>query len=126
MLALERFDASEEDLFAVFEQSLHCGFSNPNEYLDLFLVRTDGLRRRIMKMDEISKSSYVVQLRKTRAAEYLSSYLNYTDQFLHLHAYWARLEYQLGGDLEAARGVWESLIKICGGMLEAWQGSGNL
>lgn len=128
MLALERFDASEEDLSAVFEQSLHCGFSNPNEYLDLFLVRADGLRRRIMKMDEISKSSYLVQLRETfqRAAEYLSSHLNYTDQFLHLHAYWARLEYQHGGDLEAARGVWESLIKTCGGMLEAWQGYINM
>lgn len=128
MLALERFDASEEDLSAVFEQSLHCGFSNPNEYLDLFLVRADGLRRRIMKMDEINKSSYLVQLRETfqRAAEYLSSHLNYTDQFLHLHAYWARLEYQLGGDLEAARGVWESLIKTCGGMLEAWQGYINM
>lgn len=128
MLALERFDASEEELSAVFEQSLHCGFPNPNEYLDLFLVRADGLRRQIMKMDEISKSSYLAQLRETfqRAAEYLSSHLNYTDQFLHLHAYWARLEYQLGGDLEAARGVWESLIKTCGGMLEVWQGYINM
>ena len=28
--------------------------------------------------------------------------------------------------MEAARGVWESLIKICGGMLEAWQGYINM
>lgn len=128
MLALERFDASEEELSAVFEQSLQCGFSNPNEYLDLFLVRADALRRRIMKMDEISKSSYLDLLRETfqRAAEYLSSHLNYTDQFLHLHAYWAQLEYHLGQDLAAARRVWESLIKTSGGMLEVWQGYINM
>jgi hypothetical protein len=53
MLALECFDGSEEELSAVFEQSLQCRFSNPDEYLDLFLVRADALRRRIMKMDEI-------------------------------------------------------------------------
>lgn len=128
MLALERFGASEEELSAVFEQSLQCGFSNPNEYLDLFLVRADGLRRRIMEMEEISKSSYLALLRETfqRAAEYLSSHLNHTDQFLHLHAYWACLEYHLGKDLAAARGVWESLIKTSGGMLEVWQGYINM
>lgn len=30
---------------------------------------------------------------------------------LHLHAYWARLETKLGGDIVAARGVWENFLK---------------
>ncbi|KAH9287575.1 hypothetical protein KI387_031692, partial [Taxus chinensis] len=124
MLALERFDASEEELSRVFELSLQCGFSNPEENLDLFLTRADGLRRKIMKRDEISNTSWVALLRETfqRAAEYLSQNLNYTDQFLHLHAYWARLECQLAKDMAAARGVWESLIKKSGSILEVWQG----
>uniref|UniRef100_A0A0D6R1C0 RRM domain-containing protein n=1 Tax=Araucaria cunninghamii TaxID=56994 RepID=A0A0D6R1C0_ARACU len=124
MLALERFDAAEEELSAVFEQSLQCRFSNTEEYLDLFLTRADGLRRRIMKLGEISNASWLALLRETfqRAVEYLSAHLNYKDQFLRLHAYWAHLEVQLAKDMAAARGVWESLIKMSGGMLEVWQG----
>lgn len=45
------------------------------------------------------------------ALEYLSPHLKNTDHLLRLHAYWARLELNLGKDLVAARGVWESLIK---------------
>lgn len=47
-----------------------------------------------------------------RASDYLSPHLKNTDAFLRLHAYWARLELKLGKDLVAARGVWESLLKM--------------
>lgn len=40
-----------------------------------------------------------------------------TDGLLHMYAYWARLEQNLGKDQAAARGVWESLIKIWFGQL---------
>ncbi|MBA0807392.1 hypothetical protein Gohar_023199, partial [Gossypium harknessii] len=56
-----------------------------------------------------------------QAADYLSPHMKNTDGLLHLHAYWARLELKLGNDLIAARGVWESLLKTCGSMLEAWK-----
>lgn len=49
------------------------------------------------------------------ASEYFSQYLKNTDGLLRLHAYWARLELNLHKDLQAARGVWESLLKIWSG-----------
>lgn len=47
-----------------------------------------------------------------RASDYLSPHLSNTDSLLHMYSYWARLELNLGKDLIAARGVWESLLKI--------------
>ncbi|XP_077224013.1 EMBRYO DEFECTIVE 140 isoform X3 [Tasmannia lanceolata] len=47
MLSLERFCAPEKELSAVFEKSLQCAFSSIEEYMNLFLIRIDSLRRRI-------------------------------------------------------------------------------
>lgn len=47
-----------------------------------------------------------------RASDYLSLHLKGTDALLRLHAYWAHLELTLANDIVAARGVWESLLKI--------------
>ncbi|KAF6154069.1 hypothetical protein GIB67_018991 [Kingdonia uniflora] len=55
------------------------------------------------------------------AADYLFPHIKNTEEFLRLHAYWARLELKLGKDLDAARGVWESFLKNSGSMLEGWQ-----
>uniref|UniRef100_A0A0A9E6I7 RRM domain-containing protein n=1 Tax=Arundo donax TaxID=35708 RepID=A0A0A9E6I7_ARUDO len=54
------------------------------------------------------------------AAEFLSPQLG-TEELLVLHAYWAKLERNLGKDLAAARGVWENTIKKSGSVLEVWQ-----
>ncbi|KAL5993201.1 hypothetical protein ACLOJK_014124 [Asimina triloba] len=59
--------------------------------------------------------------KRHHATEYLSPHLKVSNSLLRLHSYWARLEFNLGKDLAAARGVWESLIKISGSMLEVWQ-----
>ncbi|CAI0376799.1 unnamed protein product [Linum tenue] len=132
LLALERGRAPEEDISAVFERALQCTFSTLEEYLDLFLTRVDGLRRRILfgsGEDGVLGFSLIrktfqamVLLSLQYASDYLSPQLKNTDSLLRLHAYWARLEVYLGKDLVAARGVWESLLKTCGSMLEAWQG----
>lgn len=34
-----------------------------------------------------------------------------TDSLLHLHAYWANVEHNIGKDLAGARGVWNSFLK---------------
>ncbi|CAL1353115.1 unnamed protein product [Linum trigynum] len=124
LLALERGRAPEEDISAVFERALQCTFSTLEEYLDLFLTRVDGLRRRILFGSGEDGVLDFSLIRKTfqYASDYLSPQLKNTDSLLRLHAYWARLEVNLGKDLVAARGVWESLLKTCGSMLEAWQG----
>ncbi|KAJ9159110.1 hypothetical protein P3X46_024637 [Hevea brasiliensis] len=124
LLALERSRASEKEISGVFEKSLQCTFSTLEEYLDLFLTRVDSLRRRILFVNEAEDVLDYSKIRETFqfASDYLSPQLKNSDALLHLHAYWSRLELNLGNDLVAARGVWESLLKISGSMLEAWQG----
>ncbi|KAL5096235.1 hypothetical protein RYX36_000562 [Vicia faba] len=123
MLSLERGHASEKDLAQIFEKSLLCTFPTLDEYLDLFLTRVDCLRRRITFTRGEDSLEYIT-IRETfkRASDYLSPYMKNTNDLLHLHAYWAHLETKLGQDITAARGVWESFLKTCGSMLEAWTG----
>ncbi|KAK9678015.1 hypothetical protein RND81_11G182000 [Saponaria officinalis] len=127
LLCLERARAPEEDVSLVFEKALQCTFLSYEEYLDLFLTRIDGLRRRISAADQMQVLDYAV-IRDTfqRASDYLSPQIKGTEALLRLHAYWARLELILAKDIIAARGVWESLLKISATMLEAWQGYINM
>lgn len=124
LLTLERGRASEKEISSVFEKSLQCTFSTLEEYLDLFLTRIDGLRRRILFGSETEDILDYSLIKETFqfASDYLSPQLKNSDGLLRLHAYWSHLELNLGKDLVAARGVWESLLKISGSMLEAWQG----
>ncbi|KAM1226005.1 hypothetical protein PS2_044188 [Malus domestica] len=123
MLSLERGHASEKEIASVFEKSLLCTLTL-DEYLDLYLTRVDSLRRRISCAIEGEYGLEYSLIRETfqNASDYLSAYLKNTDGLLRLHAYWARLELNLHKDQLAARGVWETLLKLCGSMLEAWQG----
>ncbi|KAL2939468.1 Squamous cell carcinoma antigen recognized by T-cells 3 [Bienertia sinuspersici] len=122
LLCLERARASEDEISVVFEKALQCSFSSYEEYLDLFLTRIDGLRRRISVAGEMQVLDYaVIRDSFQRASDYLSLQLKGTDALLRLYAYWAHLELTLANDIVAARGVWESLLKISGTMLEAWQ-----
>ncbi|KAK4438417.1 Squamous cell carcinoma antigen recognized by T-cells 3 [Sesamum alatum] len=124
LLSLERSHGSEEELSTVFEKSLLCTFSSFDEYLNIFLTRVDGLRRRISASAQVEDGLSYAAIRDIfqRASDYLSPHLNNTDKLLNMHSYWARLELKLGKDLVAARGVWESLLKLSGSMLESWQG----
>ncbi|KAF6146473.1 hypothetical protein GIB67_037773 [Kingdonia uniflora] len=123
MLSLERARASEEVLSAVYEKSLQCAFPTFTEYLDLFLIRVDGLRRRLSQDSSTEGVLDYALIRNTfqYAADYLSPHIKNTEEFLRLHAYWACLELKLGKDLDAARGVWENFLKNSGSMLEGWQ-----
>nr|KJB70773.1 hypothetical protein B456_011G090800 [Gossypium raimondii]KJB70774.1 hypothetical protein B456_011G090800 [Gossypium raimondii] len=109
--------------FMAFEKSVQCTFSTLEEYLDLFLTRVDGLRRRLSSArgDDVLNYSLIRESFQ-QATDYLSPHLKNTDGLLRLHAYWACLELKLNNNLTAARGVWGSLLKTCGSMLEAWQG----
>nr|XP_027113324.1 squamous cell carcinoma antigen recognized by T-cells 3 [Coffea arabica] len=124
LLHLERVHASEEELSTVFEKSLQCTFSSYDEYLDLFLTRVDGLRRRISSTSKTEDCLNYDLIRDVfkRASDYLSPHLKNTDSLLRMYSYWARLESKLGKDIVAARGVWENLLKISGSMLGAWEG----
>ncbi|KRH06029.2 hypothetical protein GLYMA_16G000500v4 [Glycine max] len=111
-----------DNTLKIFEKSLQCTFSTLDEYLDLFLTRVDGLRRRMASSNEEDLEYKIIRETFQRASDYLSPYLKNTEGLLHLHAYWARLETKLGKDITAARGVWENCLKICGSMLESWTG----
>ncbi|KAG9457040.1 hypothetical protein H6P81_001548 [Aristolochia fimbriata] len=121
LLALERANAPEEEISLMFEQSLHCAFVSIEEYLDMFLTRIDGLRRRISLPEKTDLSYATIRSIFQHAIEYLSPQLKNTESLLRLYCYWARLEMKLAEDSNAAREVWESLIKESGSMLEAWQ-----
>ncbi|KAJ6700516.1 PRE-MRNA PROCESSING PROTEIN PRP39-RELATED, partial [Salix koriyanagi] len=54
MLSLERGRAPEKEISSVFEKSLQCTLSTIEEYLDLFLTRVHGLRRRIICGAEVN------------------------------------------------------------------------
>ncbi|KAG2576290.1 hypothetical protein PVAP13_6NG016074 [Panicum virgatum] len=116
LLSLERIHSSEEELRHVFERAVQCSFPTIQEYLNVYLTRVHSLRRRI------SDGLDFQLIRKTimDAAEFLSPQLG-TKELLHLNAYWAKLERNLGKDLAAARGVWENTIKKSGSVLEVWQ-----
>ncbi|KAH1047865.1 hypothetical protein J1N35_038649 [Gossypium stocksii] len=117
------FLASEKEISAAFEKSVQCTFSTLEEYLDLFLTRVDGLRRRISSARGDGVLNYsLIRESFQQATDYLSPHLKNTDGLLRLHAYWACLELKLNNNLTAACGVWGSLLKTCGSMLEAWQG----
>ncbi|XP_023757425.1 uncharacterized protein LOC111905928 isoform X1 [Lactuca sativa] len=126
MLYLERCHGSEKELSDVFERSLQCTFSTIDEYVDIFLTRVDGLRRRITFAKELDNGLDFVLIRDTfqRASDYLSPQLKNSNTYslLQIHSYWARLESSIGKDITAARGVWESLLKNSGSMIEAWKG----
>ncbi|ESQ54904.1 hypothetical protein EUTSA_v10024416mg [Eutrema salsugineum] len=121
LLALERGSASEEEIYAVFDKSLQCTFSSFEEYLELYLTRVDGLRRRMLSTKMVETLDYSL-IRETfqQASGYLTPHMQNTDSLLRLHAYWANLELNIGKDLAAARGVWDSFLKKSGGMLAAW------
>ncbi|MED6113486.1 hypothetical protein PIB30_071256 [Stylosanthes scabra] len=123
LLSMERSHASEKELAEIFEKSLRCAFLTLDEYLDLFLTRIDGLRRRMASTGEEDQLEYT-KIREVfqHASDYLSPHMKNTEGLLRLHAYWARLEAKLGKDITAARGVWENFVKICGSMLETWKG----
>ncbi|GAB4848566.1 hypothetical protein Ancab_003272 [Ancistrocladus abbreviatus] len=123
LLSLERAHGTEEEISMVFEKALQCTFSSYEEYLDLFLTRIDGLRRRISLAGELQVSDCApIMDTFQHASDYLSTQLKGTDELLHLHAYWARLLLRLRNDTVAARGVWDNFLKISGSMLEAWKG----
>ncbi|KAG9130341.1 hypothetical protein Leryth_004260 [Lithospermum erythrorhizon] len=127
LLCLERGRASEGEISSVFEKSLDsrlCTFSSYYEYLDIFLTRVDGLRRRLSEAVKVEEQLDFSVVRDTfqRAVEYLSLPLKDTDELMRMYSYWAYLEFNLAKDPVAARGVWESLLKISGSMLDTWKG----
>ncbi|VAI76375.1 unnamed protein product [Triticum turgidum subsp. durum] len=106
LLSLERIRASEDELRHVFELAIQCSFPSMNEYLNIYLTRVDSLRRRMPTgLDfELIRQTFV------DAAEFLSPQLG-IEELLLLHAYWAKLECNIGKAIAAARGVWENALK---------------
>ncbi|KAF3340792.1 squamous cell carcinoma antigen recognized by T-cells 3 [Carex littledalei] len=120
LLSLERTNSSEEEIKSVFEQSLQCAFQTAKEYLDLYLTRIDGLRRRF-SLDQRDFDFQLIRQTFMDASDSLSAQI-LPEELLSLHKYWAKLEINLGKDIIAARGVWDNLIKKSGSTLESYEG----
>ncbi|XP_078158298.1 uncharacterized protein LOC144553999 [Carex rostrata] len=120
LLSLERTNSSEEEIKSVFEQSLQCAFQTEKEYLDLYLTRIDGLRRRC-SLDQRDFDFQLIRQTFMDASDSLSVRI-LPEELVSLHKYWAKLEIHLGKDIIAARGVWDNLIKKSGSTLESYEG----
>ncbi|CAM8976845.1 unnamed protein product [Rhodiola kirilowii] len=89
----------------LFKSNKELSMGWATEYLDVFLTRIDGLRRRLLTALEGDNIQELALIRETcqRAVEYLSPHLRNTDDLLRLHSYCAKLELTLWKDLDAAR-----------------------
>ncbi|KAL4457863.1 hypothetical protein ABPG75_012728 [Micractinium tetrahymenae] len=108
--ALERSGAPEEQHAAMYEKALTAGLQSYEDYLEPVLARLDCLRRR--------GAGALPTLRATfpKASQLLQSYFpDQLDRTFRLTSYWADCEAGLGGDLKAARAVWEAALKGAAG-----------
>lgn len=124
LLALERSGASEETHRAVFESALSAGLqASAEDYQELFLTRAAGLRRRLAAASANAPAGDRDTLRGvfTQAAELLKEFFpDWVDRSFRLERYWAGVELNVTGDVKAAEGVWEGVLKTRGHMVELW------
>lgn len=128
MLSLERAHAPDKEISTVFEKSLLCVSSSVDEYINLFLCRVDGLRRKISSTKNVEGLEFnLIRDVFQRASEVLFqlssdlSHVTKPEVHLQLHTYWTHLEVNLAKDLVAARAVWENLIKKSGSNVDVWK-----
>eukprot|EP00887_Chlorella_sp_A99_P001390 scaffold8.g1390.t1 len=103
---------------ALYERALAAGLQGYEDHLEVALARADCLRRRG------PAAAPALRAVLSAAFERLASYYpDAIDRSLRLPAYWAECEARAAGDLGAARGVWEALLKTpAGRTAEAWAG----
>ncbi|KAL4858071.1 Squamous cell carcinoma antigen recognized by T-cells 3 [Chlorella vulgaris] len=104
--ALERTGAADEQHEALYARALSAGLQSYEDYLEVMLARLDALRRRGADAFPSLRAAF-------RAADDLlhSYFPSHLDRAFRLTSYWADCEAGLGGDVKAARAVWEAAVK---------------
>jgi len=117
--ALERYQATEEEVTNILEQGLSAGFSPPASYLELWLTYIDYTRRRV-EWESGGTNPSMEKLRSVfeRARLHLGEVGG--DPAMQVARYQGNLEADQYGRMETARQIWAVTLQACPASAALW------
>uniref|UniRef100_A0A8C5BDS1 Spliceosome associated factor 3, U4/U6 recycling protein n=1 Tax=Gadus morhua TaxID=8049 RepID=A0A8C5BDS1_GADMO len=115
LLALERHGAEHDIVRDVFEKALEAGFIQATDYVEIWQVYLDYLRRRVDFCKESSKELEELRAAFSRALDYLK--LDVEERFSEsgdpsctIMQIWAKIEAHHCKNIQKARELWDSIM----------------
>ncbi|CAH6778741.1 squamous cell carcinoma antigen recognized by T-cells 3 [Phodopus roborovskii] len=115
LLAMERHGVDHQMISATFENALSAGFIQATDYVEIWQVYLDYLRRRVDFRQDSSKELEELRSMFTRALEYLQQeveerFSESGDPSCVIMQSWARVEARLCNNMQKARELWDSIM----------------
>ncbi|XP_052611002.1 squamous cell carcinoma antigen recognized by T-cells 3 isoform X4 [Peromyscus californicus insignis] len=115
LLAMERHGVDHQVISATFETALSAGFIQATDYVEIWQVYLDYLRRRVDFRQDSSKELEELRSMFTRALEYLQQeveerFSESGDPSCVIMQSWARVEARLCNNMQKARELWDSIM----------------
>ncbi|XP_040587536.1 squamous cell carcinoma antigen recognized by T-cells 3 isoform X3 [Mesocricetus auratus] len=115
LLAMERHGVDHQMISATFENALSAGFIQATDYVEIWQVYLDYLRRRVDFKQDSSKELEELRSMFTRALEYLQQEVEERfnesgDPSCVIMQSWARVEARLCNNMQKARELWDSIM----------------
>lgn len=115
LLAMERHGVDHQMISATFETALSAGFIQATDYVEIWQVYLDYLRRRVDFRQDSSKELEELRSMFTRALEYLQQeveerFSESGDPSCVIMQSWARVEARLCNNMQKARELWDSIM----------------
>ncbi|XP_036027973.1 squamous cell carcinoma antigen recognized by T-cells 3 isoform X2 [Onychomys torridus] len=115
LLAMERHGVDHQMISATFETALSAGFIQATDYVEIWQVHLDYLRRRVDFRQDSSKELEELRSMFTRALEYLQQeveerFSESGDPSCVIMQSWARVEARLCNNMQKARELWDSIM----------------
>lgn len=115
LLAMERHGLDHQVISATFENALSAGFIQAADYVEIWQVYLDYLRRRVDFRQDSSKELEELRSMFTRALEYLQQeveerFSESGDPSCLIMQSWARVEARLCNNMQKARELWDSIM----------------
>uniref|UniRef100_A0A8C6GPD8 Spliceosome associated factor 3, U4/U6 recycling protein n=1 Tax=Mus spicilegus TaxID=10103 RepID=A0A8C6GPD8_MUSSI len=115
LLAMERHGLDHQTISATFENALSAGFIQATDYVEIWQVYLDYLRRRVDFRQDSSKELEELRSMFTRALEYLQQeveerFSESGDPSCLIMQSWARVEARLCNNMQKARELWDSIM----------------
>ncbi|XP_076126245.1 spliceosome associated factor 3, U4/U6 recycling protein isoform X1 [Alosa pseudoharengus] len=114
LLALERHSTDHSTVAYTFEKSLHAGFVQATDYVEIWHTYLDYLRRRVDFSKEWSKELDELRGAFSRSLEYLKDiedrFSGSEDLSCTIMQIWARIEALHCRNMQKARELWDSIM----------------
>ncbi|KAL2092793.1 hypothetical protein ACEWY4_012591 [Coilia grayii] len=114
LLALERHTMDHSVIASTFERSLNAGFIQASDYVEIWQIYLDYLRRRVDFSKESSKELDELRATFSRSLEYLKDtedrFSGSGDLSCTIMQIWARIEAFHCKNLQKARELWENIM----------------